>query len=59
MDNKEKTGHPDGDLINVNEPYELKYWSDKFDITNAKLRATVNAVGTSAIKVEAYLNRNR
>lgn len=59
MDNKEKTGHPDRDLINVNEPYELRYWSDKFDITHAKLRAAVNAVGISAIKVEAYLNKNK
>lgn len=57
MDDKKKTGSPDKDLINVNEAYELRDWADKFGVTHAKLKAAVNAVGTSAKKVEAYLNK--
>ena len=58
MDNKQKPGSPDRDLINLNEPYEVRDWADKFGVTNAKLKEAVNAVGNSARKVEAYLKRN-
>ncbi|RZM21696.1 MAG: DUF3606 domain-containing protein [Pedobacter sp.] len=57
MDDKKKIGNPDRELINVSEPYELRDWADKFGVTHAKLKAAVNAVGTSAKKVEAYLNK--
>ena len=59
MDNKQKTGSPDKDLINVNEAYELRDWADKFGVTHAKLRSAVNVVGNSAKKVEAYLKKNK
>lgn len=29
MDDKEKTGSPDRDRINVKEDYEVEYWSEK------------------------------
>ncbi|AMR30942.1 hypothetical protein A0256_05630 [Mucilaginibacter sp. PAMC 26640] len=57
MDNKQQTGSPDRDLINVNEDYELQYWSEKFGISRDELREAVKAVGTSAKAVEAYLNK--
>ncbi len=57
MDNKSKVGSPDKDRINVNEAYELRDWSDKFGVTHAKLKEAVEAVGTSAKKVEAYLKK--
>jgi hypothetical protein len=41
----------------VNEAYELKDWAEKFGVTHAKLKAAVEAVGTSAKKVEAYLKK--
>lgn len=59
MDDKKKTGTPDRDLINVNEPYEVRDWADKFGVTHVQLKAAVNAVGNSAKKVEAYLNKNK
>ena len=59
MDDKKKIGSPDKDRVNVNENYELLYWSDKFDVTKVKLKAAVNAVGTSAKDVEAYLKKNQ
>ena len=41
--------------IALGEPYEVRYWSKKFRITPARLKAAVAAAGHSAKKVEAYL----
>ena len=57
MDNKENIGSPDSDRINVNEDYELRYWSDKFNVSPRELKNAVLAVGTSARKVEEYLKK--
>jgi hypothetical protein len=42
-------------LIAVSQPYELRYWSKKFKITPARLKAVVKTVGHSSKKVAAYL----
>jgi len=39
----------------LSEPYEVAYWSKKFKITPAKLKAAVKKAGHSAKNVEAYL----
>ena len=54
-DDKAKRGGSDRGLIAVNEPYELRYWSKKFKVTPARLKAVVKKVGRSAKKVEAYI----
>jgi len=54
-DNKKKRGGADRGLIALSEPYEVAYWSKKFKITPAKLKAAVQKVGHSAKKVEAYI----
>ena len=54
MDDKQKTGKGDDSRINVNESYELQYWSEKFDVSRDELRQAVEAVGTSAQEVEKY-----
>jgi hypothetical protein len=59
MDNKQKVGSPDRDLINITEAYEVRDWADKFGVTHVQLKAAVNAVGNSAKKVEAYLRKNK
>lgn len=56
-DDKNKTGSPDRDLINVNEEYELRYWAAKFGVSNEELKAAVKAVGTSADAVRRHLNK--
>jgi len=38
MDNLKDTGHPDRDLININEHYEVVYWTGKWNITTDKLK---------------------
>jgi len=49
----------DRTLIALGEPYEVRYWSKKFKITPAKLKAAVAAAGHSSKKVEAYLKRQK
>jgi len=54
-DNKKKRGGADRGLIALSEPYEVAYWSKKFKITPAKLKAAVKKAGHSARNVEAYI----
>ena len=58
-DNKKKRHGADRALIALGESYEVAYWSKKFKITPAKLKATVKKVGHSAKKVEAYLKEQK
>jgi len=46
-------------LIAISQPYEVRYWSKKFKVSPAKLKAAVKAVGHSSKKVGAYLARKR
>ena len=54
-DDKSKTGPADRSRINVNEPYELQFWSNKFGVTPDALKAVALAVGTSVKAVENFL----
>jgi hypothetical protein len=54
-DDKSKTGWQDDTRINVNQDYELRYWSDKFGVTHDKLKEAVKAVGPYVSKVKKYL----
>jgi hypothetical protein len=44
-------------LIALSQPYEVRYWSKKFKITPAKLKAAVKAAGHSSQNVAAYLGK--
>jgi len=57
MDDKSKTGSPDSKLINVNENYEVEYWTKELGISKDKLKEAVAAVGTSAAAVKEYLKK--
>lgn len=54
-DNRKKRGGADRGLIALSEPYEVAYWSKKFKITPARLKAAVKKVGHSAKNVDAYI----
>jgi Protein of unknown function (DUF3606) len=56
---KKKRGGMDRALIALSEAYEVSYWSKKFKITPAKLKAAVKKVGHSAKKVEAYVKEQK
>ena len=58
-DNKGKRGGSDRALIALSEAYEVSYWSKKFKVTPAKLKAAVKKVGHSAKKVEAYFTEQK
>jgi len=57
MDDKTKTGGADRGRININEGYEVDYWSNKFGVSKDKLKAAVQTVGTSANAVEEFLKK--
>ena len=48
-------GPQDRSRVNVNEPWELRYWTQHFGVTEAQLRAAVSAVGVSRDAVERHL----
>jgi hypothetical protein len=52
-DDKQNSGSPDRDRINVNEDYELRYWTQTLGVSAEELRA---AVGPTANAVRAHLN---
>ena len=56
-DDKSKTGSPDRDRINVNEDYELRYWTKELGVTGDELRAAVKAVGPTADAVRRHLGK--
>ena len=58
MDDKNKQGPQDRSRINVNESYELQYWSERFGISREELRNIVDKVGVSVSAVEEAL-KNR
>ena len=56
-DDKSKRGPQDRSRINLNEDYEVKYWSQKFGVSEERLREAVHKVGTSPEAVEKELKR--
>jgi hypothetical protein len=56
-DDKSKTGKPDRDRINVNEPYELKDWANKFGVSQEELKAAVRLVGPMVTNVKRHLGK--
>jgi len=46
-------------LIAVSQPYEVRYWSKKFKVSPARLKAAVKAAGHSSKKVGAYLAKKK
>jgi len=46
-------------LIALSQAHEVRYWSKKFKVTPARLKAAVKAAGRSSQKVGAYLARKK
>lgn len=57
MDDKSKQGKTDDSRINLNESYELQYWSEKFNTTRDQLKEAIKAAGPYVKDVEAYLKQ--
>lgn len=56
-DDKKNTGSPDRDRINVNEDYELQYWTKALGVSADELRAAVKAVGPASAAVRKHLGK--
>jgi Protein of unknown function (DUF3606) len=54
-DNLSKKGMQDRTRINTGEDYELRYWSEKFGVSQDRLKAAVQKVGNSVSAVEKEL----
>ena len=58
-DDKTKRGPRDASRVNVDEDYEVRYWSKKFGVTKQQLADAVRRVGSMAKNVEAELTHKR
>lgn len=56
-DNLQKAGPQDRSRINVNERWELDYWTRELGVTDEQLREAVKAVGPSAQAVRSHLKK--
>ncbi|WP_138475400.1 DUF3606 domain-containing protein [Dyadobacter bucti] len=56
-DNSIETGSADGSKINLNEEYDIDFWTHALEITEAELRQAVKEVGVSADDVRDYFTR--
>lgn len=57
-DSKENRNSPDSRRINLDEPYEVQYWSERFGVSPNQLRKAVEQAGTSSAAVENFLKSN-
>ncbi|WP_454722775.1 MULTISPECIES: DUF3606 domain-containing protein [Cupriavidus] len=56
-DDLKKRGPADRSRINVNEPWELSYWSAALGVTPDALKKAVAAVGVSVDAVRRHLGK--
>jgi hypothetical protein len=56
-DDTSKRGPADRQRVNVDEDYEVRYWTQKWNVSEARLREAVAAAGVMADDVEAWLRR--
>lgn len=54
-DDTSKPGGQDRSRISLSEDYEVRDWSEKFGVSEERLRAAVEKVGNSAEAVEREL----
>jgi uncharacterized protein DUF3606 len=56
-DDTSKRGPADRQRVNVDEDYEVRYWTEKWSVSEERLRQAVAAAGVMADDVEAWLRR--
>jgi hypothetical protein len=56
-DDLNNRGGQDRIRVNVNEPHEIRYWTEQLGVSEAELRATVSAVGPAAEAVREHLGK--
>ena len=58
-DDKDNSGRPDRDRINMEEAYEVQYWSEQFGVSPEDLAAAVKKVGPMVSDVKWELKTHR
>jgi hypothetical protein len=56
-DDKANRGNPDRQRIDVNDPNELRNWSESIGVTPEELKAAVQQVGPVVERVRDHLRR--
>jgi hypothetical protein len=56
-DDKSKRGSPDRDRIDLNDPDEVRNWTQSLGVSREELERAVQAAGTTAAKVREYLGK--
>lgn len=56
-DNLNLRGTPDRSRINVNEPWEIQYWTKALGVSEQQLRTAVSKVGVLAADVKKHLGK--
>jgi len=54
-DDKTKRGTPDRDRIDMNDPDEVRNWTQSLGVTREELQRAVSAAGPQADKVREFL----
>ena len=57
-DDTTNRGSQDRKRINVNEPHEVRYWTQALGISETELRESVKRVGVMADDVKRALGKN-
>ena len=57
VDDISNRGEQDRSRINVSQEHELRYWTNKFGVTQEQLKAAVQAVGSSVDRVREHLGK--
>lgn len=56
-DDLSKRRPQDSSKVNIHEAWEVRYWCDKFGVTETRLKEAVRAVGVSTAAVQKYLGK--
>ena len=56
-DDKSKRDYRDRDRINVNEPYELEYWTKEFGVSADRLKNLVAEHGVMVSDIRSALKK--
>ncbi|MBE8726430.1 DUF3606 domain-containing protein [Flavobacterium hungaricum] len=57
-DNNADRGKADDANINISEPQEIQYWSEKLNVPEEVLKNAVRAAGTSVEDFSEHLTQN-
>lgn len=58
VDDLNRRGPEDPNKININQSWEVTYWTSKFGVSESKLRRAVQAVGPMVSDVKNWLAKN-